>query len=97
MAGLVPAIHAVTQTATLEELQPNSCKQFVGGLQTRRSVTAWMAGTSPAMTASARVSTISAIDRSCVSANGEKPRHDGSSRQANLEQAMIGSDQRDLL
>ena len=51
MAGLVPAIHAVVQTAAFDWSFAALAQGLVERLQPWRRVTAWMAGTSPAMTA----------------------------------------------
>ena len=50
MAGPVPAIHAVVREKTLAHLHAAFVQCLVISLQPNRRVTAWMAGTSPAMT-----------------------------------------------
>jgi len=50
MAGLVPAIHAVAQRAILTASVAQPMQAFRWRSARKRRVTAWMAGTSPAMT-----------------------------------------------
>jgi hypothetical protein len=51
MAGLVPAIHAGVRKA-VPRLGADDAENYVEVLKPPRPVTAWMAGTSPAMTLS---------------------------------------------